>query len=408
MKLIKNIKSLLGVNWGSALIQGHAMAEIPLIDNAFLIIKEDKIYDFGPMHLLPLDANNFSEIIDASDRFIMPAWCDSHTHIVFAGSREGEYVDKLNGLSYAEIAQKGGGILNSAKLLNETHEEVLLESASKRLEEIKNLGTCAVEIKSGYSMTLDGEMKMLRVIRDLKSKSNQIIKSTYLVHAFPYEYKDNRDAYVNQVINSFIPSIAGEGLADFIDVFCENGFFTENQSDKILEAGLKYSLKPKVHANQLFNSGGVQSAVKNNALSADHLEQIGEEEINLLKESTTIPTLLPSAAFFLGLPYPPARGLINKGLGFALATDFNPGSSPSGNMPLLLAMSCIQMKILPQEAITAATINGAAAMDIAHTVGSVDKGKIANLIMTQPIPNIAYFTYSFGSNLIERVFLKGV
>jgi imidazolonepropionase len=360
------------------------------------------------MHLLPLDANNFSEIIDASDRFIMPAWCDSHTHIVFAGSREGEYVDKLNGLSYAEIAQKGGGILNSAKLLNETHEEVLFESASKRLEEIKNLGTCAVEIKSGYSMTMDGEMKMLRVIRDLKSKSNQIIKSTYLVHTFPYEYKDNRDDYVNQVIDNFIPSIAAEVLADFIDVFCENGFFTENQTDKILEAGVKYGLKPKVHANQLFNSGGVQSAVKNNAISADHLEQIGEEEINLLKESTTIPTLLPSAAFFLGLPYPPARDLINKGLGFALATDFNPGSSPSGNMPLLLAMSCIQMKILPQEAITAATINGAAAMDIAYIVGSIDKGKIANLIMTQPIPNIAYFTYSFGSNLIERVFLKGV
>ncbi len=407
MKLIKNIKTLLGVNWGSNLIKGNAMSNIPSLENAFLVINDGRIEDFGAMSSLPQEDSLDTEIIDASGKYVLPAWCDSHTHIVYAGSREGEFVDKIKGLTYQEIAAKGGGILNSAKILNDTSEDDLLESALTRLNEIKNLGTGAVEIKSGYSMTLEGEIKMLKVIQKLKNICPLLIKSTYLVHTFPKEFLHDKEGYVNEVLTKHIPKIAEEGLADFIDVFCEDGFYSEEQADRILECGTKYGLIPKVHANQLSNSGGLQTAIKNKAISADHLEQIGDLEIALLKASSTIPTLLPSAAFYLRLPYPPARKLIDEGLGFALATDYNPGSSPSGNMPLLLSLACIQMKITPQEAITAATINGAAAMNVAQELGSIEKGKIANIIITKPMPSIDYLPYSFGSNLIEKVLIKG-
>lgn len=383
------------------------MATMPSMDDAFLIIEGDRIKDYGDMVDCPINENSFTEVIDLAGRFLLPAWCDSHTHLVYAGSRETEYVDKIKGLSYAEIAAKGGGILNSASLLSQTSEEDLYESAMRRLVEISQLGTGAVEIKSGYGLTLDSELKMLRVIRRLKESSPLIIRSTFLAHAFPLEYRNDRATYVQKICDEFIPRISSERLADFVDVFCEEGFFTEAQTDKILEAGSKHGLIGKVHANQLHNSGGVQSAVRNQAISADHLEQIGQVEIDLLKNSNTIPTILPSAAFFLGLPFPPARKLIDEGLGIALATDYNPGSSPSGNMPLLMGMACIQMKILPQEAIAATTINGAAAMGVATDLGSIDKGKLANFIVTKPMPSLAYFTYSFGSNLIESVYLKG-
>ena len=408
MKLIKNIKSLFGVNWGNSLIKGNAMSNIPSLENAFLVINDGRIEDFGAMSSLPQEDSLYTEIIDASGKYVLPAWCDSHTHIVYAGSREGEFVDKIKGLTYQEIAAKGGGILNSAKILNDTPEDDLLEIAVTRLNEIRKLGTGAVEIKSGYSMTLEGEIKMLNVIQNLKKISPLLIKSTYLVHTFPKEFLHDKEGYVNQVVTKYIPKIAEEGLADFIDVFCEDGFYTEKQADSILECGSKYGMIPKVHANQLNNSGGVQAAVNSKAISADHLEQIGDHEIALLKASSTIPTLLPSAAFYLRLPYPPARKLIDEGLGFALATDYNPGSSPSGNMPLLLSISCIQMKITPQEAITAATINGAAAMNVGQEVGSIEKGKSANIIITKPMPSIDYLPYSFGSNLIEKVLIKGM
>lgn len=407
MKVFKNIKALVGVNWGNELIKGERMGDIPMLENAYLVTEGEKIKTFGTMDTF--NGRNYanSETIDSSDQFVLPAWSDAHTHIVFAGSREHEYVDKIKGLTYSEIAAKGGGILNSARLLNGTSEQELYDSAYQRIMDCAQNGTASFEIKSGYSMTLDGEMKMLRVIRRLKDTTPFTIKATYLAHTFPMEYKDKKDAYVNEVIKTYIPKIAEEGLADFIDVFCDEGFYTEKQTDQILETGVKYGLKPKVHANQLSNSGGVQSAVRYNALSADHLEQIEEDEISLLKKSATIPVLLPTAAFFLRLPYPPARKMIDEGLGFALATDYNPGSSPSGNMPLLLSLASIQMKITPHEAISAATINGAAAMEVADITGSIDKGKLANLIFTKKIPSLSYLTYSFGTSHIGRVMVKG-
>ena len=407
MKVFKNIKALVGVNWGNELIKGDKMGDIPMLENAYLVTEGEKIKTFGIMDTFNDQYYANSETINSSDQFVLPAWSDAHTHIVFAGSREHEYVDKIKGLTYSEIAAKGGGILNSARLLNGTSEQELYDSAYQRIMDCAQNGTASFEIKSGYSMTLDGEMKMLRVIRRLKDTTPFTIKATYLAHTFPTEYKDKKDAYVNEVIKTYIPKIAEEGLADFIDVFCDEGFYTEKQTDQILETGVKYGLKPKVHANQLSNSGGVQSAVRYNALSADHLEQIEEDEISLLKKSATIPVLLPTAAFFLRLPYPPARKMIDQGLGFALATDYNPGSSPSGNMPLLLSLASIQMKITPKEAISAATINGAAAMDVADITGSIDKGKLANLIFTKKIPSLSYFTYSFGTSHIERVMVKG-
>lgn len=407
--LIINIKELYGIRETNDFLKGKEMAVLPSIKNAFLRIEGEEIVEFGEMSDLKLESNiehPTSNIYNADGRIVFPAWCDSHTHLVYAGSRENEFVDKIKGMSYEEIAQKGGGILNSAKLLNQTSEEELFEQAWQRLEEIKALGTGAVEIKSGYGLTVEGELKMLRVIKKLKEKSDLLIKSTFLVHTYPLEYRENHEAYIALIINELIPKISQENLADYIDVFCEQGFFSVEETHRILEVGKCFGLRPKVHANQ-FTSGGVEVAVRNKALSADHLEFMTEQDIELLKNSETIPTLLPSAAFFLRLPYQPARKLIDEGLGVALASDYNPGSSPSGNMPFLTALSCIQMKMTPEEAINAATLNGACAMDLQHEVGSIAVGKKANLIITKPIPSLAYLPYSFGSNLIEKVIIRG-
>lgn len=405
--LIINIKELYGIRETNDFLKGKEMAVLPSIKNAFLRIEGEEIVEFGEMKTLESRISNLeSSIINTNGGIVFPAWCDSHTHLVYAGSRENEFVDKIKGMSYEEIAQKGGGILNSAKLLNQTSEQELFEQAWQRLEEIKALGTGAVEIKSGYGLTVEGELKMLRVIKKLKEKSDVLIKSTFLVHTYPLEYRENHEAYIDLIINDLLPKIVQEKLADYIDVFCEKGFFSVEETHRILEAGKRFGLKSKVHANQ-FTSGGVEAAVKNNALSADHLEFMTEQDITLLKNSETIPTLLPSAAFFLRLPYQPARKLIDEGLGVALASDYNPGSSPSGNMSFLTALSCIQLKMTPEEAINAATFNGACAMDLQHEVGSIAVGKKANLIITKPIPSLAYLPYSFGSNLIEKVIVRG-
>lgn len=401
---IINIKELFGIREKSFFLKGSDMSILPSIKNAFIEIEGDRIVDFGEMKNLKKSQNL---AIDATDKFIFPAWCDSHTHIVYAGSRENEFVDKIKGLTYEAIAQKGGGILNSAKLLNETSEDSLFEQSWKRLEEVKALGTGAIEIKSGYGLSVEGELKMLRVIKKLKEKSDLLIKSTFLVHTYPMEFRADHQAYINLIINDLLPKITQEKLADYIDVFCEEGFFDVNETQQLLTAGKKNGLKAKIHANQLNKSGGVQVAIKNNAISADHLECMGEGEIACFKGSTTIPTLLPSAAFFLRLPYQPARKMIDAGLGVAIATDYNPGSSPSGNMPFLLSLSCIQLRMTPEEAINAATINGACAMEFEDEVGSIAIGKKANLIITKPMPSLAYLPYSFGNNLIEKVMING-
>ena len=405
--LLTNIKYLLGIHTETKALRGQALAQMPGIEQAYLRIEGKQIVDYGPMSALKVYESP-AQTQDLSGRYVFPSWCDSHTHLVFAGSREQEFVDKIRGLTYAEIAQKGGGILNSAQLLQKTSAEVLFQQASKRLEALKNLGTGAIEIKSGYGLTLEAELKMLRVIKRLKQEADIPIKATFLgAHAFPSAFKDDRRGYIRQIIEEMLPAIALEGLADYIDVFCEQGFFTPVETAQILEAGRRYGLKAKLHANQLHNSGGVQVGVQAGAVSVDHLENIGEEEIQLLAQHPTIATLLPSAAFFLRLPYPPARQLIEAGAAVAIATDFNPGSSPSGNMPLLVALSCIQMRMLPEEAINAATFNGACAMEAQQEVGSIAVGKRANLIVTRPMPSLAYLPYAFGSNLIEQVLING-
>lgn len=385
------------------------MKNLTCIDNAWLAIEDDIIADFGEMNNFPgiSDWSNLT-VIDAAGKFVFPCWCDSHTHIVYAGSREEEFVDRIKGLTYEEIANKGGGILNSSNKLQNTSEDELVEQASKRLEEIKMTGTGAVEIKSGYGLTVKDEIKMLRVIKKLKSISPLTIKATFLgAHAIPKEYKNNRSEYIQLIIDKMLPQIAEEKLADYCDVFCEKNYFTKEDTIKILQAASKYGLKPKVHANQLGNSGGVQAGVECNAISVDHLEFIGDEEIFLLKNSNTMPTLLPGAAFFLGLPNPPARKMIDAGLPVAAASDYNPGSSPSGNMNLVISLLCIQYKMTPEEAINAATINSAYAMDLSKTHGSIAIGKKANVFITKEIPSYTYIPYSFGNNLIETVILNG-
>lgn len=405
--LIINIKQLIGVRENTQLLRGAAMADLPLLENAFLRIEGEKIADYGLIQEVDLSQET-DEVFDAKGAFVMPTWCDSHTHIVYAGSRENEFIDKIKGLSYAEIAQKGGGILNSAKRIAETSEGELFEQAWKRLEAVKHLGTGAIEIKSGYGLSIEGELKMLRVIEKLKKASNLLIKSTFLAaHTYPEVFKNNHQGYIRQIIDEMLPLVATEKLADYIDVFCEEGFFSVAETEQILEAGYKYGLKPKIHANQLHRSGGVQVGVKHQAISVDHLETMGEEEIACLSNSNTIGTLLPSAAFFLRMQYPPARQMLDANIALALASDFNPGSSPSGNMPLLVALSCIQMKMLPEEAINAATLNGAFAMEVMEQVGSITKGKLANLIFTKPMPSLAYLPYSFGENLIDKVMIRG-
>jgi imidazolonepropionase len=403
--LIINIKSLVGIHAPSQPLRGKGLDALPSIENAYLRVKNGVIAEFGEMASL----KSFEEkTIDATGQFVLPAWCDSHTHLVFAGSRETEFVDKIKGISYEEIARKGGGILNSAQRLNETSEDELYESALLRLKEMRAMGTGALEIKSGYGLSVAGELKMLRVIKRLKKTQNIPIKATFLgAHAIPKEYKKNREGYLQLIEDEMLPRIAAEELADYIDVFCEKGFFDTTETKRILEAGKRYGLRPKVHANQLKNSGGVQVGIACGAISVDHLESIGDEEIEALASSKTIATLLPSAAFFLRLPYPPARKLIESNAAIALATDYNPGSSPSGNMPLLVAMACIQMKLTPEEAINAATINGAFAMEVANEVGSITIGKKANLIFTKPIPSLAYLPYSFGENLIDNIMING-
>lgn len=409
--LIKNIKELVGIlPIDKVRVCGTEMAQLSTLKNSFLIIDNDLITDYGTMDQLSLnrDSNVSVKEIDAMGKMVFPSFCDSHTHLVYAGSREIEYMDKIKGLSYEEIAKRGGGILNSAKLLHETNENELYDSAWQRLEEIKMLGTGAVEIKSGYGLTVDDELKMLRVIKRLKAQSSLMIRSTFLgAHAFPALYKNDQNGYVELIMNEMIPAIASEELADFIDVFCDRGFFTEHQTEQILMAGMKYGMRPKIHANELDYSGGIQVGVKYEALSVDHLECTGDEEIKALLNSETMPTLLPGAAFFLGMPYAPVRKMIDAGLGVALASDFNPGSSPSGNMQFILSMGCIKYKMLPEEAIQATTINSAYAMGVSDEVGSITKGKRANLFITKEIPSYQYMPYYFGHNKIETIILNG-
>lgn len=420
-QLIVNCKQLVNTREQSHLLRGSAMAELPHIDDAWLLIEDGIIAGFGAMSQIPrnlaeLAAGNIHRspgedgtVIDATDRFILPAWCDSHTHLVFAGSREEEFVDKIKGLSYAEISARGGGILNSARKLAEASEDVLFNEAWKRLTELSRLGTGAIEIKSGYGLSVDGELKMLRVIKKLRERSPIPVKATFLgAHTYPPQYKENHQGYINLIIDEMLPVIAREQLADYIDVFCENGFFSPEETETICKAGLAIGLRPKIHANQLNLSGGVQTGVKLGALSVDHLETMDEDTIDTLRASDTIGTLLPTAAFFLRMAFQPARQLIDAGCAIALASDFNPGSSPSGNMNLVVAMSCIQMKMLPEEAINAATLNGAYAMGLGEVAGSIAEGKLANLIFTRPIPSLAYIPYAFGSNLIDKVMIKGM
>ncbi len=407
MLLLKNISQLIGIlPEGIKKLSGAEMKELGILKNAFLLIKENKIADFGFMKDLNLSEK--IEEIDCEGKIVSPCFCDSHTHLVFAAGRESEFADRISGLSYQEIAKRGGGILNSAKKLNETSEDELVKSALVRLEEIKKTGTGSVEIKSGYGLSVDGEIKMLRVIKKLKTLSELKIKSTFLAaHAYPQEFKNNHQGYIDLIINEMLPIISKENLAEYIDVFCEKGFFDEKETEQILQAGLKHGLKGKIHANQLSISGGVQIGIKNNALSVDHLECMGDEEISALKNSETIGTLLPSAAFFLGMHYQPARKMIDFGLPVALASDYNPGSTPSGNMPFLLTLACTQMKMTPEEAFNAATINGAYAMGIEKTHGSITKDKIANVFITEKLPSLTSIPYYFGRNVIEKVILNG-
>ncbi len=406
--LIINIKLLVNTPDENKLLRGKELSKLPCIANAYLIIEDGIITGIGDSSEIQNPKSKFKNIIDATGQYVLPAWCDSHTHLVFAASREEEFVDKIKGLSYVDIAAKGGGILNSAKKLHAATDTELFNLAWKRLEEVSKLGTGAIEIKSGYGLSVDGELKMLRVIKKLKEKSVLSIKSTFLgAHTYPLEYKDNHQGYIDLILNEMLPVIAKEKLADYIDVFCETGFFSPEETEIICQAGMRNGLKPKIHANQLNLSGGTQTGVKLNALSVDHLETMDDDAITTLAGSNTIGTLLPTAAFFLRMPFQPARKLIDAGCAIALASDYNPGSSPSGNMNLVTAMSCIQMKMLPEEAINAATINGAYAMELQDEVGSIMIGKKANLIFTKPIPSLAYLPYAFGSNLIDKVMISG-
>lgn len=409
MFLIKNIKELIQVeNECIPYRVGVKMQELNTLKKAWLLIKNNKIHDYGEMSNLSLEAQQATEVIDAEGKMVFPCFCDSHTHIVYANSREIEYIDKIKGLSYEEIAKRGGGILNSVQRLRNMSEDDLFESAWERLEEIKNYGTGAVEIKSGYGLDTQNELKMLRVIRRLKEKSELTIKATFLgAHAVPAEYKGRQKEYVDLIINEMIPMVAGEGLADFIDVFCDKGFFTVEETERMLMEGMKYGLRPKIHANELDFSGGVQVGVKYNALSVDHLEYVGDAEISSLLHSETMPTVLPGAAFFLGMVHSPVRKMMNAGLPIAMASDFNPGSSPSGNMQLVLSMACIQYHMLPEEAINATTLNSAYAMDCSDTLGSITRGKTANVFITKKIPTYEYMPYSYGNNKVERVILNG-
>ncbi len=409
--LLENIKELVQVEDKEVHFKaGAQMAQVNTIKNAFLIIRDEIIEEFGPMeHLKDVYRDDDLLIeIDCSNRLVYPSFCDSHTHLVYPAPRDKEFVDRIKGLSYEEIARRGGGILNSAKLLHEMSAEELYNSAMDRVIEIMKMGTGAVEIKSGYGLNTEDELKMLRVIRWIKETAPICVRATFLgAHAIPLEYKNNPSEYVDIIINEMIPQVAAEELADFIDVFCDQGFFSVEDTERILMAGMKYGLRPKIHANELGLTGGIQAGVKYDALSVDHLEFVGEEEIASLKNSQTMPTVLPGAAFFLGMKLSPVREMIDSGLPVALASDFNPGSSPSGNMSLISAMGCIKYKMLPEEVINATTINTAYAMGIGDSYGSIAKGKVANLFITSEIPGIEYLPYSYGSNLVETVIING-
>ncbi len=439
MLLIKNIKKLVQIeDYPRTRVAGSDMSVLPALENSWLLISDGLINDFGRMedipaifpHSLSARANDPSgdmvrtksspeschkgfqsagiKQIDAEGRLVFPAFCDSHTHIVYAGSREIEYIDKIRGLSYEEIAKRGGGILNSARLLQETSEDDLFDQSLERINEIIRLGTGAVEIKSGYGLNLEDEIKMLKVIRRLKEKTPLVIRSSFLgAHALPAEYKGRRKEYVDVVVNQMIPRIAEEGMADYIDVFCDRGFFSVEDTERILKAGSRFGLRGKIHANELGYSGGIQVGVKYNALSVDHLEFTGNDEIKALLDSNTMPTLLPGAAFFLGMQYPPARKMIEAGLPVAMASDYNPGSSPSGNMKFIMSLGCVKLRMVPEEAVNAVTINGACAMGVEKIAGSIARGKIANVFITKKIPGYEFLPYAFGSDLIETVILGG-
>jgi len=404
--LINNIHTLVQVRENAPVVlKGEEMSILPCIENAWLFVEDGKIADWGKMgDGMP----EVSEIIDAKGGMVFPTWCDSHTHIVYDGSRETEFVDKINGLSYEDIFQKGGGILNSASRLQKATEDQLFEQAMARVYEMMKFGTGAIEIKSGYGLTVEDELKMLRVIKRIRNAVPVAIKATFLgAHALPIEYKEKRSEYIDLIIDKMLPKVIEEELADFVDVFCDKGFFTVNETDRILEAASGLGLRAKIHANELDYSGGIQVGVKHNALSVDHLEFTGEEEMEVLLKSATMPTLLPSTAFFLRLHYPPAREMIKAGLPIALASDYNPGSSPSGRMAFVLSLACIHLRMTPEEAINAATINSAYAMNVSDHLGSISKGKTASFFITKPIPSVAYLPYSFGSDLISRVFIAG-
>ena len=409
--LIVNIKELVGIEeQGLLLKRGPEMAETGRIKDAFLLIKGKKIVDYGPMDSEACRkylAENH-RVHDVKGSVVMPAFCDSHTHLVYANSREMEFVDKIRGLSYEEIAKRGGGILNSAKATAATSEDELYDMAQQRLDEVMRMGTGAIEIKSGYGLTTESELKLLRVIRRLKENSPLTIKSNFLgAHGIPMEYRGHQEDYVDLVINEMIPLVAAEDLADFIDVFCDQGFFTVEDTERILMAGIKYGMRPKIHANEMAISGGVQVGVKYGAISVDHLEQMGDEEIECLKDSETMPTILPGCAFFLNLPLSPARKMIDSGLPVAMASDFNPGTSPSGNMQLIMSMACIRYKLTPEEALNATTLNTAYAMGVSDEVGSITKGKLANLIITQPMTQLEFMPYYYGANKVAKMVLNG-
>jgi imidazolonepropionase len=411
--LLTNIKQLVGTREKSHRLHGRDLADLPVIENAFLLVEDGVIADYGHMYELELKCPQLPKHrLDVAGKYVLPAWCDSHTHLVFGGSRENEFVDKIEGLSYAEIAAKGGGILNSANIIQQMSEDDLFNQSWARLEEVARLGTGAIEIKSGYGLTVAAELKMLRVIKKIKEKSALKIKATFLgAHTYPLEFKDNHPGYIEMIIREMLPVIAAEKLADYIDVFCEKGFFSPEETEQICRAGMALGLKPKLHVNQLNSIGGIETGLKLQALSLDHLETMTDEEIALIAaaDPPTAPlcTLLPTAAFFLRMPFQPARKLIDAGCAVALASDYNPGSSPSGNMNLVVAMSCIQMKMLPAEAINAATNNGAYAMGVGEETGSITIGKAANLIVTKPIPSLAYLPYAFGTNLVDSVLING-
>lgn len=407
--LIKNIKAIVGAREDGALrLDGKEMKSLPIIENAYLAIEDDSIVDYGTMEDLLIDNWNELHIYDAEGRFLMPGFVDSHTHVVWAGNRESEFVDRINGKSYEEIANNGGGILNSALKLSVTSEDELFASAKERIEELMNLGTVALEIKSGYGLTVEGELKMLRVIRRLKEALPLDIKATFLgAHAFPLEYKENQGGYIDLIINEMLPLISKDNLADYVDAFLETGYFSVEQTNRVMEAGLKHGLKPKIHVNQFTTIGGVKAAVDHDALSVDHLEEMNDEDYEVLKGSDTIPVALPACSFFLSIPYTPARKIIDSGLPLALASDYNPGSSPSGNMQLVVATACIKMKMTPEEAINAATLNGAYAMDLSDQLGSISIGKKASFFVTKKIASYAMLPYAFGSDHIDTVFVNG-